>query len=353
MENESFLVVDVWDQRQSKQKFIQQLVTEKFENIYIFTQNEWEYSVTFDEFVPPLLGYFLEHSGTNIDVIVSLARKLDTPEYKGYNVHLWDTYWLYKTYSLLKTQGLINQRKEQRENHSQLKYHFIMMNNRAHDFRCKLIDTVAERDLLKYAAVSWNNVDPFLMQNYKFQHFHGKEMVLDDDYKTTGGQYSLPDQYYESFAQLVSESTPDYLFFSEKISTALIAGKPFIAAAAPGMHRYLKDELGFKLYDEIFDYTFDDELDMSKRWSMIADNFRRLCNYSLIDLAELRSRIHNKVEFNQYRAKEIVFDLNFMPNPIKKCLEMYKNKHIINLGLTRIFENMDDAKQLGPEWDLI
>lgn len=122
------LAVDVWDQRQVKRQFIERLVSEKFDEIFIFTQNEWEYFSLFDELVPSLLNYFLEHSGTNINVITSLVNPLpNDPGHKGYNLKFWSTYWLYKTYGILKRPHLIDERQEQRSKASGLKHHNIMM----------------------------------------------------------------------------------------------------------------------------------------------------------------------------------------------------------------------------------
>lgn len=344
----NFMCVDIWDSRQVKKKFIEVLTStpNKYKDKFIFTQNEMEYDLVFDEFVYPLLGHYVQNSGLNVDIITSLVNeKPNVNKYKGLNIHCWPTYWLGKTYGSL--QSTYEERQSLKKQVQGLKYHFIMMNNRCHRFRCELIDKVAEQNLLKFSAYSWNNTDAFLMDNYIFRYFDGNTKTFNDNFRTTGGQYHVPLEYFESFAQLISESTPDKLFFSEKISIALIVGKPFIAAAGYKIHAYLRDVLGFKLYDEIFDYSFDNEPDMYKRWDLIVDNFKKLSTYSLIELESLQVKIQDKITFNQLRAKEIIEDINSMPTPIQTCYQHYKEGTYFNHGLCLAFSEINKPTNLG------
>lgn len=348
MEN-NFIAVDIWDQRQLKKRFIESLTTNSYKNIYIFTQNEMEYDLVFDEFVYPLLGHYIESKGLQVDVITSLVtEKENVPKYKGMNIHFWPTYWLYKTYGYFKSTTCYNERIKRKQESRGLKYHFITMNNRSHSFRCELMDKLAEHDLLKHSAYSWNNTDTFLVNGYEFKYFDAKTKTFDDGFKTTGGQYYIPTEYFESFVQLISESDPSKLFFSEKISIALITGKPFIAAAGYKIHAYLRDSLGFKLFDEVFDYSFDNEPDRVKRWDMIVDNIKNLCNLSISQLKELEHAIKPKMLYNQNRAKEIVQDINFIPKPVQDCIKLYKDTpEMVHDKLMHVVQNMDDALSIN------
>jgi hypothetical protein len=341
------LAIDQWDSRDLKSTFLKRLRTEKFDKIFIFTQNEFQFETVFDEFIYPFLGHYIETKGLNVDLITSIPPESDKSEkFKGLNIHYWDTYWLTKTHSIINavtSNRLSLERESQKAKVNKLKFPFIMMNNRSHRFRAKLIDLLAREKLLDTAAISWNNTDKFLLNGYKFEHFDGNNRTLDEKYFTDfGGQYSLPDQFFESFAQLVSESTPNLLFFSEKISMSLLVGKPFIAAAAPGMHNYLHNRLGIKYYHEIFDYSFDFELDMNKRWEMIVQNFVKLSKLSLDQLEELQYQVQDKVEFNRNRAIEIVNDTSFMPLPIRECFDRFKlsTSQTINRHLDGVFEGL-------------
>ena len=116
---------------------------------------------------------------------------------------------------------------------------------------------------------------------------------------------------------------------------ALLVGKPFLAAAAPGIHNYLHNRLGIKYYHEIFDYEFDFEPNLDKRWEMIVQNFVKLSKYSLDQLEELRHQIKDKVEYNKNRAIEIVNDTSFMPLPIKELFEIVKTSEEIAKSIPR------------------
>lgn len=341
------LSVDYWDTQQVKELFLRRLQNESFDKIFIFTQNEWALEKIFGDHFFPFLGTYIEYHNLNVDLITSLPKQsYNSKTYRGLNIHHWDTYWLSKTYSLLNTDWLKVQRTEQEETFTELKYPYIMMNNRSHKFRAMLVDQLAKSQILDLGAVSWNDTDSFLLDDYQFTHFDGKKRILDEKYFTDqGGQYSPPNEYFMSFAQLISESTPRKVFFSEKISMALLLGKPFLAAASVGIHKYLHDKLGIEYYDEIFDYSFDMEHDMERRWQLIVDNFVRLSKHSLPQLEELKRKLHDKVMYNKNRAEEIIRNVSFMPHPIIDYFMDYKNStwdHRVHLNrhLSMIFETL-------------
>lgn len=341
------LAVDYWDNKQFKLEFLNRLQSEQFDKIFIFSQNEFEPEEIFGDYAFPLLCHYIQSNNLNVELVTSLPEQSYNPRnFAGLHVHYWDTYWLAKTYALSHSKWLIEQRKEQEQKFTEIKYPYIMMNNRSHKFRGKLVDLLAKENILNLGAVSWNNTDSFLLHDYKFQYFDGNKRILDEKYFTDqGGQYSVPDQYYMSFAQLISESTPNKLFFSEKISMALLLGKPFLAAASVGIHKYLHDRLGIQYYDEVFDYSFDDEPDMDKRWQMIVDNFVKISKYSLSELEELNRKLKDKATFNKARAIDVVRDASFMPAPILEYFTEYKNTDVferihLNRNISMIFESI-------------
>lgn len=338
------LAIDYWDARQTKLAFLNRLRTETFDKIFIFTQNEFEFDKIFEEYLYPFLGYYIETKKLNVDLITGVIPELNTSQpFGGLNIHHWDMYWLSKTYSILYDFKLVQERANQQITSNKIKYPFIMLNNRSHSFRAQLMDYVAEAGLVDKGAISWNNTDTFLMKEFTFKYFDGKDRILDEKYKTpAGGQYSLPDQYFESVAQLISESNPDIIFFSEKISTALLLEKPFLAAAGPGIHQYLNKRMGIKYYDDIFNYDFDSEPDMDKRWKMIVENFVKLSKHPINILEEIHSQLQEKALYNKNRAIEIVHDLNFMPKPIQEYFYYYKTtEDKINNDLCRIMDSIN------------
>ena len=57
------------------------------------------------------------------------------------------------------------------------------------------------------------------------------------------------------FFQLVSETTTNHFFLTEKTVKPLLLKQPFLVFGNVGFHKKLKD-YGFKLYDEVFNYDF-------------------------------------------------------------------------------------------------
>jgi hypothetical protein len=74
---------------------------------------------------------------------------------------------------------------------------------------------------------------------------------------------------------------------SEKILKCLMSGMPFVVVATPHFLKYLKD-LGFHTYNELWDESYDSELDYIKRIDKIVD----LCNnLNTFDWQEHRSEL--------------------------------------------------------------
>ena len=71
--------------------------------------------------------------------------------------------------------------------------------------------------------------------------------------------YLLTPKISKSFLNVVSETaaTSYYPFVTEKFLYSVINHGLFLAYAQPGWHEYLEKYFGFKKYNKIFDYSFD------------------------------------------------------------------------------------------------
>jgi hypothetical protein len=159
--------------------------------------------------------------------------------------------------------------------------------------------------------------------------------VLESKYTEDKNHYRIIDQYYKSFAQLISESTSRAFFLSEKTATALLLGKPFLVASCMHYHKFLKN-LGFELYEEIFDYSFDNEPEEEKRYEMLLVNFKKLVKIPKYQLHILQSKVANKLEFNKRHARALAHDMTKYPQVAIEAINWYKDtgnvldKHLIN-----------------------
>ena len=242
------------------------------------------------------------------------------------------------------------------------KYHFVYLNANMRNHRCLLIDQISKHDLLKYSAYSWHNFSGMsstsnILLNrttspYNFRYYNGSTKILDIGFSESRDQSTLPTEYYESFFQLVSETCPRTKFITEKTVTPLLVGKPFLVAGAPGLHKLLKD-LGFELYDELFDYSFDDIVDTAHRFNKICEIIKPITNLSLDQCRSLHSKIQDKIIHNRTRVVELAYDQNYIPQIVRGVIKQYDetnqvlNRRLIDVELQlrsikrKIYELLD------------
>lgn len=243
----------------------------------------------------------------------------------------WVNYWSARTLTetlIYKPDGRVRTNKIITDPEKiDYKYKFISMVKRPRDYRCEIMDILCKENLFEGNAISWF-YDEFYT-SYTFKHWKPQIMQLDKEFLQTSDQMCVPEEYYTSFAQLVTEADVDKsVFVSEKTVIPLLLGKPFAAAAPAGFHETLK-ETGFELYDEIFDYSFDKEIDKTKRWTMLIDNFVQLQKESYSNLKLLANKLKDKILYNQHTMKNFATNLDIMPDMAKHAYKIYKSKGIV------------------------
>lgn len=205
-------------------------------------------------------------------------------------------------------------------------YHFVYLNGKSHNWRSLLIDTVAKHDLLKYSAYSWHS-NYMGNESYDFKWYDGSKKILDPQYDTIKDQGWMPAEYYRSFFQLVPESTLKAKFLTEKTMVPLIVGKPFLIAGAVDIHRRLED-LGFKLYDELFDYSFDSIKDTEERYDAICEQVKNITNMPLAECKKFHDTLQSKIIFNRERVIELAYDQKYIPDLVQEVIKYYDDTGI-------------------------
>jgi flagellar assembly factor FliW len=82
-------------------------------------------------------------------------------------------------------------------------------------------------------------------------------------------------------------------------------------------------ELGFQLYDEVIDYSFDSELDINLR----AEKFiKNVINITKLDKQSTYNLLKPKLLYNYNRAIEIIKSKDLIPQLVKERLEEVKLK---------------------------
>jgi hypothetical protein len=92
--------------------------------------------------------------------------------------------------------------------------------------------------------------DKFLNEVYSFGH---------DSYNHSRNIYNLESKLVESFVHIVSETkaTSYYPFITEKFLYSIVTRGLFLTYGQPKWHKHVEQYYGFKKYDKIFDYRFD------------------------------------------------------------------------------------------------
>ncbi len=200
---------------------------------------------------------------------------------------------------------------------------YICLNRRARLHRCLLMDELAKNNLIDKGYVSWHNKTnadgnkPHF--NYPFKYFDGKSRYLDDLYDniTTPWQqegYSiLGDFYYKGFLNVISETTfEDIPYISEKTAYATLHEKPYLLLGCPKIHKKQTD-LGYVLYDEIFDYSFDESPILENRIHGLVANIKSLENSNLNAIYE---KILPKIKHNKDNFMKIIRNRDNIPPEI-------------------------------------
>jgi len=197
--------------------------------------------------------------------------------------YLWPTFFINRSAFYLKDLDITIK--------DNIKYLFISMINLPRYHRCVLMDEIFKNKLNINAALTWHQPNT----DYNWKSWNPEKLLLSDpEYRFYSADnqknnalvpsiHKLPLEYFQSLFSLVSESSVDRLFLTEKTAIPLLTGQPFIVQGAPGFHSYLRD-LGFELYTELFDYSFDKFIDYEKRTAAIIENINFLKDKNCIDL---------------------------------------------------------------------
>lgn len=190
---------------------------------------------------------------------------------------------------------------------------FVCLNNRVTSYRCKMMESLAKNDLMDYGYVSWRKALDDKIYDDIFTHFSNKPLYLNDHSSKVNNSVSeiiCEEEYFKGFVNIIPEGEVWLKDLSEKTFYAILHKKPFLILGAPHIHKKLQD-LGFVLYDEIFDYSFDNEVDVESRINGIIKNIKGIKNH---DFNILYKQLLPKLEFNYVNYIKILEDAKSVPN---------------------------------------
>lgn len=227
---------------------------------------------------------------------------------------------------------MINKKDFHLNSAEDIKYTFVSLNNKPHYHRCLMVDMLEKHNLIENQAISWiiTTTEQDFSNGYQFKHWKEKKLALTDTYAEVNDSYKMmPTEYYSSFVQVVNESTMLCDFITEKTTMPLFLQKPFVVFNTKGYNFWLK-ELGFELYDEIFDYSFDSIDDPDSRFEAGAIEISRINNMSREQQFMLYKEVVPKLEYNKKLAAKLAMEVPEIVKPIWNGTQVDSNCKIFS-----------------------
>lgn len=307
--------------------------------VLITCQHEWQYtSVGADPSFDDIIDYANRHAVPVISVngtpaTMPYLHDVDDDRFSNYSVVYYPVHWIVNTVKHFEQQNPLSVQPVDHTDPSNNTQLFITLNNKPWPHRCTIMDKLAEHNLLDKGKYTWDSLQELDGRSpqhahdwYSWQHWTPVKTLIDDlpDWCTDtsyGWNGVLPQCYTQCFFQIVGEATTQAVFFTEKVVPPLMTGKPFLVAGAPGYHSALRD-LGFELYDEIFDYGFDTIQDDRIRVETMMQNIVQYADFDPVQLAELYRKIQSKAQHNCNHVRRIADHAgNYVPELLTELFE--------------------------------
>ncbi len=266
----------------------------------------------------------------------------DTKYRNVIGVDSWPTWFLTQTYSVYEnyeeTSSALTDMYSLNFNRD-YNHLFISLTNRPYPHRCQFMDLLSyDTELFSKGAMSFPTPD-WDLPPYNFENWNPTSLSLTERCTTSDGSKNLlipPLEFDNSFMTVILETSVDKIFFTEKLASSLMFNKPFLALAAPEYHKKLQD-LGFELYTEIFDYSFDDSSHLYSRINGIIENLKRYKNSTPEDLKIVYDSIKEKALRNKQKFIEIASDVTRFPQRIQDFCEEKNPELERNSGIDYLY----------------
>lgn len=221
------------------------------------------------------------------------------------SVYIWSSFFISRTYYFLRKLNTV-------EVENDYQYPLICMNSRASWHRCQLMDLLAKNDLINDNAITWHHIKPFrdIDAGHVWKYWTPTRLELTEhimnsqkhrhDTNHQFNQFSVPLKYHRSFLQLISETAINSPFITEKTAIPMFHKKLFITAGSKDFYKMLT-QLGFKLYDEVIDYSFDSMDSYEVRLENIIYQVKQLTS-DRSKFKEIYKMLDDKLEHNKQLA---------------------------------------------------
>jgi hypothetical protein len=249
--------------------------------------------------VGPYSRYKNDWSNTKVDVIYSGYENYETERifyqndlcsHLNPNRHFFTLYFLYTTFNNYQYQY----HKPPILNYNPI-HHFTSYNRSFRPHRHYLLQLMYDNKLLDnnlYTLFEFNKslihyFNMYVQPHFDFTNFNVPLNELDSRETINSGNYfNIFPSFTNSAFQQVTETLTEPIFLTEKTFIPILAKKAFITYGAQNINNVLTN-FGFKLYDNIFDYSFDIVSDKNIRAQEYVKELKRVCDtYSPSDIYE-------------------------------------------------------------------
>ena len=213
---------------------------------------------------------------------------------------------------------------------------FFCLNRHPRSQRSLIMDSLCKNNLFDLGLVSWNKLSNEWHEPYEFECWQEKRMVLDlidkiDIIENINNRVDFNTDFIlnnRCLFNVVGETmTGNHeVFISEKTYKNFLIGQPFISVG-PLYHNQQLKNLGFELYEEIFDYSYDSNMDTEKRITSMVENLNR---YKHADLYELYNQIKEITIFNKKKSLSYYENDPYIPNDLISLYKNHPNEFIDN-----------------------
>jgi hypothetical protein len=159
------------------------------------------------------------------------------------------------------------------------------------------MEELYKNNLFEFGKNSWNHLDIENYSSYKFKSWTPEILKITEDVGVYEYVFST-----KCLFNLVSESSDLLTFITEKTFKPILHSQAFLCFGYRGQNTCLRD-YGFELYDEIFDYSFDNLPLIEDRIRGVINNINSLKDKNYY---ELYDKIKHKIERNKNRAIDIL-----------------------------------------------
>lgn len=228
------------------------------------------------------------------------------------------------------------------------KYPFLTFNGKARKHRTDLIDLLYKNNFLSKGIATYHQIG-YNEDLLKWQWHPGHRLTIDNTFVKNRSPYVFSEVFLQSFLHIPTETTVDTHLISEKTAIPMLCKLPFLTVGVPGYHRRLQ-EMGFQLYDEIFDYSFDSEPDDFVRIEKLLKNVKMVIK-NTHRLNELYLQILPKINYNKNLTKKYITTYEMIPEQVKSFYEDIKTMSTLSdweLELIQLFEKFTDFKIYKP-----